>query len=124
MTLSAFGTLAIALICSWVIGGIALRLAGGFFALAGLLGLSLSGNANGLVVFTLGACLWLAGHLHFRLRHGDFRSALAEWLSLAAVSAWQRGSERIADAESTAPDLPVARPNPTSPLWPLPPSSL
>ncbi|HEY2717361.1 MAG TPA: hypothetical protein VGI73_14175 [Solirubrobacterales bacterium] len=42
MTLSAFGVIGLALICAWVLGGIALRLAGGLVALAGLLGLSLS----------------------------------------------------------------------------------
>jgi hypothetical protein len=75
MALSALGTLALALICAWVFGGIVLRLAGGLLASAGLLGLSLSGNTNGLLVFVVGACLWLVGRLHFRLRHGPFRGA-------------------------------------------------
>lgn len=90
MTIAALGTLALALICAWVLGGIALRLAGSLLALTGLLGLSLSGNANGLLAFVLGACLWLAGHLHFRLRHGAFKSAVAEWLCLAVACAWRR----------------------------------
>ena len=90
MTLSVIGLLALALICAWTFGGIALRLAGTVIALAGLLGLSLSGDARGVLVFALGACLWLAGHLHFRLRHGIFKSALAEWLCLGASSALRR----------------------------------
>lgn len=90
MTLSAIGILALALIGAWTFGGIALRLGGAVIALAGLLGLSLTGNASGLLVFALGASLWLAGHLHFRLRHGAFKSALAERLCLAASSACRR----------------------------------
>jgi hypothetical protein len=86
------GTLAVALIGAWVFGGIVLRLAGGLLGLAGLIGLSLSGNANGLLVFVLGACLWLAGHLHFRLRHGAFKSALVKRLVCGAVSRWPYGS--------------------------------
>ena len=90
MTISAFGVIGLALIGAWVFGGIVLRLAGGFLALAGLIGLGLSGNANGLLVFVLGACLWLAGHLNFRLRHGVFKSVLAERLCLGLASAWLR----------------------------------
>ena len=93
MTLSAIGTLALTLICAWAFGGIALRLAGVLLVLAGLLGLSLSGNANGALDFALGTCLWLAGHLHFRWRHGAFKSALAEWLCLAAARLWRSGLE-------------------------------
>lgn len=91
MTRSAIGTLVLALICAWTFGGIALRLGGRLLALAGLLGLSLRGDPNGLLAFGLGACLWLAGHLHFRMRYGYFRSALAEWLSIGAASAGRRG---------------------------------
>jgi hypothetical protein len=93
MTLSAIGTLALALICVWVFGGVALRLAGVLLVFAGLLGLSLSGNPNGALVFALGACLWLVGHLHFRWRHGAFKSALAECLCLAASCLWRSGLE-------------------------------
>ncbi|MBS1878614.1 MAG: hypothetical protein JST31_03780 [Actinobacteria bacterium] len=92
MTLSALGTLALALICAWLFGGIALRLGGGLVAPGGLVGLSLAGNANGLLVFALGACLWLAGYLHFRLRHGFFKSVLAERAWLVTETVWQRAS--------------------------------
>jgi hypothetical protein len=44
MTVSAIGFLILALICGWIFGGIALRLGGALIAVAGLLGLSLSGN--------------------------------------------------------------------------------
>ncbi|HEY1853683.1 MAG TPA: hypothetical protein VGG40_03785 [Solirubrobacterales bacterium] len=99
---SAVGTLALALICVWVFGGIALRFGGTLLALAGLLGLSLAGNANGLLVFVLGACLWLAGHLHFRLRHGAFKSALAERLCVTVSSACHRVLE-VAGAQRSEP---------------------
>lgn len=92
MTLSALGTLALALICAWIFGGTALRLAGILLALAGLLGLSLSGDANGIVALALGACLWLAGHLHFRVRHGYFKGALAERICVASASASRTSS--------------------------------
>ncbi len=69
MTVSAVGVLALALIGFWIFGGVALRLAGIVIVLAGLLGLSLAGNSDGLIVLAIGACLRLAGHLHFRLRH-------------------------------------------------------
>lgn len=90
MTLAAIGLLTLALICAWMFGGIALRLAGAVIALAGLLGLSLAGSASGVLVSVLGACLWLAGHLHHCLRRGAFKSALAEWLCLSAASAFRR----------------------------------
>lgn len=90
MIVSALGILILGPICAWVFGGIALRFAGGLLALAGMLGLSLSGNATGLTVFALGACLWIAGHLHFRLRHRAFKSAFAEWVCLVAASVWRR----------------------------------
>ncbi|HEY2717362.1 MAG TPA: hypothetical protein VGI73_14180 [Solirubrobacterales bacterium] len=40
-----------------------------------------------MLIFVLGASLWVAGHLHFRLRHGAFKSSLAERLCLAAATA-------------------------------------
>jgi hypothetical protein len=87
MTLATIGTLILVSVCAWMFGGIALRLAGAVIALAGLLGLSLAGSARGVLVSVLGTCLWIAGHLLYRLRHDDFKSALAERLCLAAASA-------------------------------------
>ena len=86
MTLSAIGVL----VCAWVFGGIALRLGGALITLAGLLGLSVAGRADGVFISVIGACLWFAGHLHYRLRHGAFKSALAEWLCLATASVCRR----------------------------------
>jgi hypothetical protein len=90
MNLSVIGLLALALICAWIFGGIALRFGGTVIALAGLLGVTLAGNPSGLLVSALGACLWFAGHLHFRLRHGAFKSALVERPCLAASAASRR----------------------------------
>lgn len=87
MTLATIGTLILVSVCAWMFGGIVLRLGGALIALAGLLGLSLAGSASGVLVSIVGACFWLAGHLHYRLRHDAFKSALAEWLCLAAASA-------------------------------------
>ena len=92
MSLSTVGILILALICAWAFGGIALRLGGSLIAFVGLAGLSLGGEASGILVFAFGACPWLAGHLHFRLRHGAFKSVLAERLCLAATSACRRAS--------------------------------
>jgi hypothetical protein len=75
---------------AWVFDGIALRLAGALIALAGLLGLSLGGDAGGALVFALGVCLCLPADLHLRLRHGYSKSAVAEWLCLAIASACRR----------------------------------
>jgi hypothetical protein len=90
MILSVIGILALGLICAWVFGGIVLRLVGTVIAFAGLVGLSLTGNVSGLLAFALGAGLWLGGHLHFRLRHGAFKSAVAERLYLAIALACRR----------------------------------
>jgi hypothetical protein len=90
VTLSAIGILALALIFVWTFGGVALRFGGALIAVAGVLGLSLTGNATGILVFAFGASSWLAGQLHFRLRHGAFKSAPAERICPVAASAWER----------------------------------
>jgi len=36
--------------------------------------LALTGNANALVVFAIGVALWLVGHGHYALRHGEYRA--------------------------------------------------
>lgn len=98
MTLSTIGALALGLLGAWIFGGVVLRLTGCLLVLSGLLGLASTGDANGIVVFTLGACLWLAGHLHFRMHHAVFKSALAEWLWHTATSTWRRGLEVVCRA--------------------------
>lgn len=51
MTPSALSIVLYALICVWVLGGIALRFGGRLIALAGLIGMILNGNASGVLVF-------------------------------------------------------------------------
>jgi hypothetical protein len=71
---------ALSLVCLWVFGGLLLRLSGLILSLAGAGVVALSGNANGIVVFAIGAALWLAGHWLYALRHGQYKSPLAELL--------------------------------------------
>jgi hypothetical protein len=71
---------ALGLICLWVFGGLLLRLSGLILSLAGAGVVALSGNANGILVFAIGAVLWLAGHWLYALRHGQYKSPLAELL--------------------------------------------
>lgn len=52
----------------WILGGLLLRLGGIILALGGSGLLALSGNANGILVFAIGATLWLAGHWLYALR--------------------------------------------------------
>ncbi|HEX3563222.1 MAG TPA: hypothetical protein VHU24_10325 [Solirubrobacterales bacterium] len=71
---------ALGLVCLWVFGGLLLRLSGLILSLAGAGVVALSGNANGILVFAIGAALWLAGHWLYALRHGQYKSPLAELL--------------------------------------------
>jgi hypothetical protein len=79
---------ALGLICAWVLGGLLLRLGGLTFALAGAAVLALSGNANGILVFAIGAVLWLAGHWLYAQRHGQYKSPLADFLFCRCAPAW------------------------------------
>jgi hypothetical protein len=61
----------------WLIGGIALRwggVAAVAFGFAVALGME---DASGILLVVAGSLLWLAGHLHYWLRHGGFKSGLA-----------------------------------------------
>lgn len=71
---------ALALLFVWVLGGLLLRIGGLILALGGAGLVALSGNANGMLVFAIGAVLWLAGHWLYALRHGQYKSPLAELL--------------------------------------------
>jgi hypothetical protein len=94
MILSALGTIAIALVLVWALGGLALRLGGALLSGAGLLGLAVTGDASGLLVGFVGALLWLAGQGHHALRHGAAKSPLARSVFAAVASFWRRGRER------------------------------
>jgi hypothetical protein len=77
MILVDLAILALVLLFVWILGGLLLRIGGLTLALAGAATVALSGNANGLLVFAIGAALWLAGHWHYALRHGEYKSPLA-----------------------------------------------
>jgi hypothetical protein len=62
---------ALSLVCLWVFGGLLLRLSGLILSLAGAGVVALSGNANGILVFAIGAALWLAGHWLYALLSRD-----------------------------------------------------
>lgn len=80
MIVSALGIAALAALLGWIFGGIALRLGGLLIALAGLVGLAMSGDAAGVLAFAIGALLWLAGQWHYALRHQEYKSPLARHL--------------------------------------------
>jgi len=50
--------------------------------------LALTGDANAIVVFAIGAALWLAGHWHYALRQGDYKSPLAAFFFGRCAPAW------------------------------------
>jgi hypothetical protein len=80
MTVSVLGILALAAFIGWILGGIVLRLGGLLIAMAGLAGLAISGAVAGVLVFVIGAVLWLAGHWIYALRHQEYKSPLARHL--------------------------------------------
>lgn len=88
MTLLAIGAAALGLLLAWSLGGLLLRLGGLALALAALTVLALTGDANAIVVFAIGAALWLAGHWHYALRHGDYKSPLAAFFFCRCAPAW------------------------------------
>ena len=83
MILSTIGTGLLAAIGFWIFGGIALRLGGALLVIAGAAGLAVTGDANGLLPVAFGAAAWWAGHLHYALRHGAWKSMLASRVATA-----------------------------------------
>lgn len=88
MILADLAFVALGLVAVWVFGGVLLRLSGTVLALGGIGLVALSGNANGLLVFAIGGALWLAGHCLYALRHGEYKSPLADFLFHRCVPAW------------------------------------
>jgi hypothetical protein len=75
--MTAIVLITIAAIAFWMIGGLALRW-GGVAAVALGFAVALSmDSSSGLLLLVAGTLWWLAGHVHYRLRHGDFKSSLA-----------------------------------------------
>lgn len=75
---SAIGVAILVIAGIWLLGGLLARWAGVLLVAAGSAGLASTGNSNGLFLVALGALLWLAGHLLYRVRRGVWKSAFAE----------------------------------------------
>lgn len=88
MILVDLAILALVLLFVWILGGLLLRIGGVVLALGGTGMVALSGNANGLLVFAIGGVLWLAGHWLYALRHGEYKSPLADFLFYRCAPAW------------------------------------
>jgi hypothetical protein len=74
------------LLVLWLVGGVLLRLAG---LAAGTLGLLLAlTHPIGLLVASIGAVLWAAGHWHYALRNHTYKSPLARRLFIEVLPAW------------------------------------
>jgi hypothetical protein len=110
MIATAIGTAVLALLAAWLFGSLLLRLAGALLILAGATELAGSGEANGALVLGIGALLWWTGHLLYALRHGAWKSALAERLGGAALAVWHHTHTRLA-AEAVAHGAPIGREN-------------
>lgn len=88
MILVDLAIVALALLFIWVLGGLLLRIGGLILALGGAAAVALSGNANGVLVFAIGALLWLAGHWHYALRHHEYKSPLARYVFCRWSPSW------------------------------------
>lgn len=88
--MTALGIAALALLFTWIFGGFLLRAGGLLLVFAGSTALAVSGNANGILVATFGAVLWLLGHGHYALRHEAWKSRLAGGLRSLASSRLSR----------------------------------
>jgi hypothetical protein len=88
MILVDLSIVALGLLFVWVLGGPLLRVGGLILVLSSASLVALSGNANGILVFAIGALLWLAGHWLYALRHGQYKSPLAEFLFCRCAPAW------------------------------------
>jgi hypothetical protein len=88
MILIDLAIIALGLLFVWVLGGLLLRIGGLILALGGAGLVALSGNANGILVSAIGGALWLAGHWLYALRHGQYKSPLADLLFYRWAPAW------------------------------------
>ena len=78
MLISSTGIAVIAIVGSWIAGGILLRTGGLIIALLGVLDLAIDHNPAGIVLLATGLALWLVGHWHYALRHHEYKSPLAQ----------------------------------------------
>lgn len=84
---TAIGIAALVLLLSWVFSGFMLRLGGLLPVVAGVLGMTLFANSDGILMSVVGTVLWLFGHGHYALRHGSWKSRIAGslWWATGAV---------------------------------------
>src|SRR5215218_6663882 len=87
MSTATLGFLILGALALWFLGGLVLRLGGLLIFVAGAAGVA-RGNAGGILVATLGALGWLAGHWHYALRHQEYKSPLARHLFSRRPLAW------------------------------------
>ena len=78
MLISSTGIAIIAIVGSWIAGGILLRTGGLTTVLLGALDLSINHNPAGIALLAIGLALWLVGHWHYALRHHHYKSPLAQ----------------------------------------------
>jgi hypothetical protein len=77
---SAVGVAILAIAGIWLFGGLLARWAGALLVVAAAAGLASTNDPGGLFLLTLGAALWLAGHMLYRMRRGVWKSVLVERL--------------------------------------------
>jgi hypothetical protein len=78
VSLTTIGIAIIACAAAWLFTGFVLRVGGILLTLVAALSLATTGNAGAIAMLALGLVAWLAGHWHYSLRHGFYKSLLAE----------------------------------------------
>lgn len=96
---------ALALIATWTLGGVVLRVGGTATVTVGLL-LAASAHPAGLLLVALGTPLWLAGHWHYAWRHHTYKSPLARRLFLQILPARLDPTRRWATPTTPTTDEP------------------
>jgi hypothetical protein len=86
MTTATLGLVLMAVVGCWVFGGIVLRAGGLLIAATGFALLLAEGQLVGGPLMIAGLAIWLVGHWHYALRHGFFKSAVAERLLLRSAN--------------------------------------
>jgi len=91
---SAIGVTILAVVGVWLFGGLLARWTGTLLVAVGAAALATTDDPNGLLLIALGAALWLAGHVLNRVRHGFWKSPLAERLCLVALPQCSKDRQR------------------------------
>jgi hypothetical protein len=85
----------IAIVGSWIAGGILLRTGGLIAALLGALDLAINHNPAGIALLAIGLVAWLVGHWHYALRHHHYKSPLAQRILSTATPRPTRSHRRL-----------------------------